>query len=149
MHDEELLVASIDRVFELDVRHRLLGERSADEEIAIALDVMDRHAGIAQLPEAIEHRSDGWRIELRIGDDEVKQIAVEVQRARLQRGEPVEPRDDRPFAPGREADMRVADDEDLTGRNHSALFRLARGSSRYCDSIFSTRSAGMSRGRTI
>src|SRR5438270_12646194 len=110
---------------------------------------MDRHAGIAQLPEALEHRSHGRRVEHRISDQIMKEIAVEVQGPRLQRGEPGEPRDDRSLAAGRETDVRVADDEDLPSGNHSALFRFARGSSRYCDSIFSTASAGTSGGTTI
>src|SRR5438132_6523586 len=47
----------------------------------------------------------------------VKKIAVQIQRSRLQLGKTIEPGDYRSLASGREADVRVADDEDLAGGN--------------------------------
>src|SRR5205823_9087323 len=49
-------------------------------------------------------------------DQVVEQIAVEVERARLQRGEAIEPAGDRLLVAVGESDVRVADHEDLSGR---------------------------------
>ena len=52
--------------------------------------------------------------ELRVRDQVVKEVAVQIQRARLQRGQAVEPGVHRLLAAVAEADVRVADDEDLS-----------------------------------
>src|SRR5713226_3036471 len=49
-------------------------------------------------------------------DQVVKQVAVEIERARLQGGEAIEPGGDRLFIAVGEPDVRVADHEDLSGR---------------------------------
>ena len=119
MHDEVLTAAGADGVLEGDVGDRLLGERSADEEIAVAFDVMHLHPRIAKPPESIEHLLHRGGVELRMGDQIVKEISVEVEGAGPQDLEAVEPGDDGALAPGGESDVRVANDEDLAGGDHA------------------------------
>src|SRR5205807_1396313 len=93
--DEVLPAAGRDDVFQRDVGHGLFSERPADEEVTVALDIVDGHPAVAQLAEAGEdplHRGGG---ELRIGDEVVKEVAVEVEGLRLELYEAVEPGQDR------------------------------------------------------
>src|SRR5437867_5171390 len=76
-------------------------------------------AGVAKLPEAIEYILYGLGVELRMGDQVVKEIAIQVKRARLQRRKALHPGDDARLAARRQTDVRVADDENLTGGNHA------------------------------
>src|SRR5690349_21516807 len=52
-----------------------------------------------------------------MGDEVVEEIAVQIQRVRLQRGQAIEPRVHRFLAAVAEADVRVADDEDPSRRD--------------------------------
>src|SRR5205085_9706647 len=103
--DEVLLVAGAQRVLEPNVADGSLREGATNEEIAVAFDIVNLDAGVPQTAKAIEHGADRGRVELRIGDEVVKQIAVEVERARLKAGQAVDPLDDRPLAAGRETDV--------------------------------------------
>src|SRR5436305_3795441 len=142
MHDEVIVRAGTDGVLHRHISDRLLGERALEEKVAVPLDVVHRHAGVAQRAQAREDELHGARAELVVGDEVVKEVAVEVERARPERLEAVEPGHDRLLAAVAEADVRVADDEDLSGCGHSAVFKFARGFTSYAASTASTASPG-------
>ena len=87
------------------------------EEVAVPLDVVDRDAAVAQLRNFAMTFSTERGAELRMRDQVVKEVAVQIERRRLERSQAVQPVDDRLVAAFAEADVRVADDEDLIRGN--------------------------------
>ena len=144
MHDEVASSPCVDRVLQPDIGNGVFDERSLQKEIAIAFDVVDRDSAIAKPPESFEHLADGRREELRMRDEVVKEVAVEIERPRTASRSALQPLHDRLLAPVREADVRIADDEDLSA--HNSVFRFARGFSEYAASMASIAVAGASRG---
>src|SRR5689334_1204004 len=97
---------------------------------------MDGHAAVAQSAEARKDLLHRGRVELRVGDEVVEEIAVEVQRARLQRNEAIEPGADRLLAAFSQPDVRVADDENLSrGDQVASSSRSTRPNWRWISSL--------------